>query len=98
MRFVPVKTPGTQAVLVLHRSRALLVKSRTMLVNALRAHLAEFGHVAPQGAAGLSRLLALIEEGEEAGMPAAARAALASPARQIAAWRGERSVLSARRV
>ena len=51
MRFVPVKTVDQQAVLMLHRARALLVRQRTMLVNALRAHMAEFGFIAPQGSA-----------------------------------------------
>ena len=49
MRFVPVKDTEQQSVLMLHRARSLLVRQRTMLVNALRAHLAEFGIVAPQG-------------------------------------------------
>jgi transposase len=49
MRFVPVKTADQQAVLMLHRARTLLVRPRTMLVNALRAHMAEFGIIAPQG-------------------------------------------------
>jgi transposase len=55
MRFVPVKTAEQQVVLMLHRARArararaLLVRQRTMLVNALRAHMAEFGIVAPKG-------------------------------------------------
>jgi transposase len=84
MRFVPVKTPEAQAVLSLHRTRALLVKSRTMMVNALRAHLAEFGHVAAQGQAGLSGLVTLVEKRfAETGIPAAAAPALMSLARQI---------------
>jgi len=41
MRFVPIKTPEQQAVLMLHRTRALFVRQRTALINALRAHLAE---------------------------------------------------------
>ena len=49
MRFVPAKTVDQQAVLMLHRARGLLVRQRTMLVNALRAHMAEFGIIAPQG-------------------------------------------------
>ena len=49
MRFVPVKTAEQQSVLMLHRARNLLVRQRTMLVNALRAHMAEFGIIAPQG-------------------------------------------------
>jgi transposase len=49
MRFVPMKDAGQQSVLMLHRTRNLLVRQRTMLVNALRAHMAEFGIIAPQG-------------------------------------------------
>ena len=49
MRFVPVKDVDQQSVLMLHRARNLLVRQRTMLINALRAHLAEFGIIAPQG-------------------------------------------------
>lgn len=85
MRFVPVKRPEAQAVLILHRTRALLVKSRTMLINALRAHLAEFGHVAPQGQVGLARLAQLVDAGpEETGIPEPARPALKSLMAQIA--------------
>jgi transposase len=85
MRFVPVKTREAQATLMLHRTRALLVRQRTMLVNALRAHLAELGHVAPQGRAGLSALVALLGEAEAAtGIPVAAVPALGSLAAQIA--------------
>jgi transposase len=49
MRFVPVKDANQQSVLMLHRTRNLLVRQRAMLVNALRAHMAEFGITAPQG-------------------------------------------------
>src|SRR4029453_17113809 len=49
MRFVAVKTVGQQAAMLLHRGRERLVRQRTGLVNALRAHLAEFGIIAPQG-------------------------------------------------
>ncbi len=49
MRFVPVKTVEHQAALMLHRSRDLLIRQRTQLINALRAHLAELGLVAPTG-------------------------------------------------
>jgi transposase len=49
MRFVPVKDAEQQSLLMLHRARSLLVRQRTMLVNALRAHMAEFGIIAPQG-------------------------------------------------
>src|SRR4028119_1708212 len=76
MRFVPVKTPEQQAVLVLHRTRDLLVRQRTMLVNALRGHMAEFGIVAPQGISRVAGLVALLMGEDEATLPSLARRAL----------------------
>lgn len=83
MRFVPVKTEEQQAVLMHHRSRDLLIRQRTMLVNALRAHLAEFGIVAAQGRAGVHRLVAMLAD-EDAALPATARPALMVLARHLA--------------
>lgn len=57
MHAVPIKSEAQQAVLVLHRTRELLVRQRTMVANALRGHLAEFGIVAAQGRAGLGKLM-----------------------------------------
>ncbi len=65
MRFVPLKTPEQQSALVLHRTRGLLVRQRTMLVNALRAHLAEFGVVVPKGIQRVGDLVKLVLEPEE---------------------------------
>ena len=48
MRFVPVKTEEQQGVLVLHRSRDLLMRQRAKILNAIRAHIAQFGIVAAQ--------------------------------------------------
>ena len=76
MRFVAIKTADQQAALLLHRSRDLLVRQRTMLVNALRAHLAEFGLVAAGGRSALNRLLAELEAGGGAALPALAWGAL----------------------
>ena len=45
MRFVPVKIEEQQSVLMLHRVRELLIRQPTLLVNALRGHLADFGIV-----------------------------------------------------
>ena len=73
MRFVEIKTPDQQSVLMLHRTRQLFVRQRTMLINALRAHLAEFGIVAGVGRNGLERLLEVIEKGEDDRVPSAAR-------------------------
>ncbi len=49
MRFVPTKTPGQQSGLLLHRARHLFIRQQTSVINAIRAHLAEFGIVAPVG-------------------------------------------------
>jgi len=73
---VPVKTADQQALLALHRVRELLVRQRTTLGNALRAHLAEFGIVAPQGQAGLGRLREAVAGSDALGIPAVAVPAL----------------------
>jgi transposase len=82
MRFVPVKDVDQQAVLMMHRARNLLVRQRTMAVNAPRAHLAEFGIVAPQGLRHVECLVAAIEE-NEAGLPELARSILRLIVRQL---------------
>jgi transposase len=76
MRFVPVKTVEQQAVLMLHRSRELLIRQRTMLINALRGHLAEFGLVMRLGAAGVGSLIAMVEDGGNGLIDPMAREAL----------------------
>lgn len=76
MRFVPVKSEEQQSVLMLHRVRELLIRQRTMLVNALRGHLAEFGIVTRQGIAGVGMLIALVEDGDHDVIPPLARSAL----------------------
>jgi len=65
MRFVPIKTPEQQSILKLHRTRELFVRQRIMLVNALRAHLAEFGIVAGVGRNGLEKLLQVVENDQD---------------------------------
>jgi transposase len=65
MRFVPVKDTQQQSVLLLHRARNLLVRQRTMLVNALRAHMAEFGMVAPQGLRNVELLTKIVAHEQE---------------------------------
>ena len=78
MRFVPAKTIDQQAVLMLHRTRALLTRQRTMAVNALRGHLAEFGLVAAQGMKGLADLICQVLDAkpDTPSLPDLARAAL----------------------
>src|SRR4249920_2458221 len=61
MRFVPVKSADDQAVLMLHKSRELLIKQRTMSVNALRGHLAQFGLVVAKGIGRVDELLELAQ-------------------------------------
>jgi len=84
MRFVPIKTPKQQSVLVLHRSRHLFVRQRTALVNALRAHLAEFGIVAGVGRNGLEKLLEVIADDQDERVPPAARDCLLALRAQLA--------------
>ena len=62
MRFVPVKTLESQAVAVLHRTRRLLVRQRTMSANAFRSALTEFGIVAAQGLKGLRSLMQVLAD------------------------------------
>jgi transposase len=62
MRFVPVKSAEQQARLMQHRARDLLMRQRTQLINALRAHLAELGIAAAQGREGIKELLAIVAQ------------------------------------
>jgi transposase len=81
MRFVPVKSADQQAVLMLHKTRELLVKQRTMSVNALRGHLAEFGIVAAKGIGRVDELLALAQA--DTTLPQIAKSAVAVLARHL---------------
>jgi len=106
MRFVPVKTADQQATQLLHRGREQLVRQRTMLVNALRAHLAEFGVVAAQGLRKVGELIAIIRDDGDRRLPAVARqvlrvlanqieqveAAVAALERQLLAWHNSNPV------
>lgn len=82
MRFVPVKSAESQAALMVHKTRELLIKQRTMSVNALRSHLAEFGIIAAKGIGRIGELIELAEE--DAALPGAARRAAKVLAEQIA--------------
>ena len=75
MRFVAVKTVDQQSVLMLHKVRDLLVRQRTMLINALRGHLAEFGIVAARGPGGVSAAIMAPHQAQD-GLPALARQVL----------------------
>jgi transposase len=76
MRFVQIKSPEQQGRLMQHRARDLLIRQRTQVINALRAHLAELGITAAQGNAGLKELLAIIASEEDERLPADAHAVL----------------------
>lgn len=82
-RFVPIKGAEQQSVLMLHRTRDLLVRQRTMLVNALRGHLAEYGIVTAQGIGNVQRLFEVLAQGNEALIPVLARRALLSIVDQL---------------
>ena len=68
MRFVAVKSEDKQSSAMIFKTRDLLVRQRTRTINALRAHLAEFGVIAPKGPAHLGRLVSQMEA-PETGLP-----------------------------
>jgi len=76
MRFVPVKSAEQQGQLMQHRTRDLLMRQRTQVINALRAHLAELGVVAAQGREGIKELLAIVADDQDARLPIDARASV----------------------
>jgi len=84
VRSVEVKSAEQQGQLMQHRTRDLLIRQRTQVINALRAHLAELGITAAQGHEGLRELLAIIGKGDER-MPADAQASLIVLAAQLGA-------------
>jgi transposase len=89
MRFVETKTPEQQSVLMLHRIRLMLVGQRTMLSNTIRAHMAEFGIVAPIGRRGLDQLLAVLSDLGDERVPALARDCLVAVAEQLMLVKGK---------
>jgi transposase len=62
MRFVPTKTPEQQSGLILHRTRHLFIRQQTSVINAIGAHLAEFGITAPVGRRGVEDLLRVVAD------------------------------------
>jgi transposase len=89
MRFVALKTKEQQAALMLHRTRQLLVRQRTMLSNAMRGHLAELGIVPAKGRNGICELLRIVENGADGRIPPLARGILGVLARQYRALGAE---------
>jgi transposase len=85
MRFVSVKSAEQQGQLMQHRTRDLLMRQRTQVINALRAHLAELGITAAQGREGVRDLLAIVADDGDARLPIDARASLIVLAAQLQA-------------
>jgi len=83
MRFVASKTPEQQSCLMLHRTRHLFIRQQTAVINVIRAHLAEFGIVAPVGRKGVEELLDVVADPSDKRVPAIARACLAALGAQL---------------
>ena len=78
MRFVATKTPEQQSGLTLHRTRHLFIRQQTAVINVIRAHLTEFGIVAPVGRKGIEALLDVVANPTDKRVPVIARACLAA--------------------
>jgi transposase len=83
MRFVATKTPEQQSCLTLHRTRHLFIRQQTSVINAIRAHLAEFGIVAPVGRRGVEQLLGVVSDASDKRLPDVARACVAALGAQL---------------
>src|SRR5215831_19274752 len=77
MRFVATKTPEQQSCLTLHRTRHLLIRQQTSVINAIRSHVAEFGIVAPVGRNGVDQLLGIVADLADKRLPEVARTCVA---------------------
>jgi transposase len=96
MRFVPIKSAEQQGALMLHRTRDLLIRQRTQLINAMRAHLAELGLVAPKGREGLQQLLRAVAQAEDERLPSEARFACEALIAQLQAAQSRIDMLDKR--
>jgi transposase len=83
MRFVTIKTPEQQSCLMLHRTRHLFIRQQTAVINSIRAHLAEFGIVAPVGRKGVEQLLGVVADSSDQRLPEIARACVAALGAQL---------------
>ena len=83
MRFVATKTPEQQSCLTLHRTRHLLIRQQTSVINAIRAHLAEFGIVAPVGRQGVGQLLGVVADSNDKRLPEIARTCVSALGAQL---------------
>jgi len=83
MRFVEIKTPEQQSCLMLHRTRHLFIRQQTSVINAIRAHLAEFGIVARVGRNGVMDLLEGVADSSDSRLPEVARSCIAALGDQL---------------
>jgi transposase len=89
MRFVATKTAEQQSCLVLHRTRYLFIRQQTSVINSIRAHLAEFGIVAPVGRNGVEQLLDVVADQSDKRLPEVARTCLAALGAQLRALKAQ---------
>jgi transposase len=89
MRFVETKTAEQQSCLMLHRTRHLFIRQQTAVINAIRAHLAEFGIVAPVGRNGVAQLLDVVADASDQRLPEVARACLLALGTQLRMLKGQ---------
>src|SRR4026208_1572470 len=89
MRFVETKTPEQQSCLMLHRTRHLFIRQQTSVINAIRAHLAEFGIVARVGREGVEELLNVVADLTDKRLPEVARGCLAALGAQLRALKAQ---------
>jgi transposase len=83
MRFVATKTREQQSCLMLHRTRHLFIRQQTAVINAIRAHLAELGIVAPVGRQGVEQLLGIVADPNDKRVPEVARVCIAALGTQL---------------
>jgi transposase len=87
MRFVPVKTPESQAALMLIGLRDRLVRNRVQLANAIRGYAAEFGLTAARGMGKIEPLLERIAADQT--LPALARELFGLHAKEYGQLQGQ---------
>jgi transposase len=92
MRFVQPKSAEAQGAAVIFRTRDLLVRQRTQLINALRGHLGEFGFVVRQGPGHVAKLIELVADAS-CDLPAEARPVLAVIAESLQSLQARIAVL-----
>jgi transposase len=89
MRFVPTKTVEQQSCLMLHRARHLFIRQQTAVINSIRAHLVEFGIVAPVGRRGVEHLLEVVADADDHQLPELARMCLVALGSQLRALKAQ---------